>query len=550
MSILMVDSNQALNVIQKKGVEAVYNTILQHPSYYRVGLYIRLSEVDSDKSYESESESIINQRNLLMSFVKQNEFTFVDEYIDDGFTGTNFDRPGFKRLLEDIENGRINCVITKDLSRLGRNYVTCGYYVDEYFLLKKVRYIAVLDQVDTFLNNVGNEMIPFKSVFNDMTSRDNSKKIRSILRNKKEDGKFIGSEPSFGYMRDPEDKGHLLPNPDTAFIVKKIFEMANNGVSVSDIASYLNDCKYPTPSLYKKKEGSKQKFNPIWTVSSVKKILKNQMYTGDMVQNVQTKLSYKSQKKVALNKEAWIIVENTHEPLASKEVFNKVQSNVKRKQKTQTDREKRLFENLIYCLECGNTLTVTYRKNHDYWTVNCNRYSRNPRRHLCYPHFMPYDKLEEALLSTIKSTCKKYLDEIDVKSLARLINDKNTSKESTTEEINFLNKKIKEYNAKIDMLYDDKFKGNISEDTYKRLSRETEILLNQSKSRIEELQAVDKKKKESSKEMRNYEDKIKELINLDNPSRELLQSIIDKIVIDKDRNIEIYYKFSLLNDID
>lgn len=366
MSILMVDSNQALNVIQKKGVEAVYNTILQHPSYYRVGLYIRLSEADSDKSYESESESIINQRNLLMSFVKQNEFTFVDEYIDDGFTGTNFDRPGFKRLLEDIENGRINCVITKDLSRLGRNYVTCGYYVDEYFLLKKVRYIAVLDQVDTFLNNVGNEMIPFKSVFNDMTSRDNSKKIRSILRNKKEDGKFIGSEPSFGYMRDPEDKGHLLPNPDTAFIVKKIFEMANNGVSVSDIASYLNDCKYPTPSLYKKKEGSKQKFNPIWTVSSVKKILKNQMYTGDMVQNVQTKLSYKSQKKVALNKEAWIIVENTHEPLASKEVFNKVQSNVKRKQKTQTDREKRLFENLIYCLECGNTLTVTYRKNHDY----------------------------------------------------------------------------------------------------------------------------------------------------------------------------------------
>ena len=225
MSILMIDSNQALNVIQKKGVEAVYNTILQHPSYYRVGLYIRLSEADSDKSYESESESIINQRNLLMSFVKQNEFTFVDEYIDDGFTGTNFDRPGFKRLLEDIENGRINCVITKDLSRLGRNYVTCGYYVDEYFLLKKVRYIAVLDQVDTFLNNVGNEMIPFKSVFNDMTSRDNSKKIRSILRNKKEDGKFIGSEPSFGYMRDPDDKGHLLPNTDTAFIVKKIFEM-------------------------------------------------------------------------------------------------------------------------------------------------------------------------------------------------------------------------------------------------------------------------------------------------------------------------------------
>ena len=163
---------------------------------------------------------------------------------------------------------------------------------------------------------------------------------------------------------------------------------------------------------------------------------------------------------------------------------------------------------------------------------------------------MPYDKLEEALLCTIENTCKKYLDEIDVKSLAQLINNKNISKESEAEEINFLNRKIKEYNAKIDMLYDDKFKGNISDDTYKRLSRETEILLNQSKSRIEELQVVDKKKKESTKEMKNYEDKIKELINLDKPSRELLQSIIDKIVIDKDRNIEIFYKFSLLNDID
>ena len=527
----------------------MYNTVLQHPSYYRVGLYIRLSESDSDKSYESESESIINQRNLLMSFVKQNEFTFVDEYIDDGFTGTNFDRPGFKRLIGDIEKGRINCVITKDLSRLGRNYVTCGYYVDEYFLLKKVRYIAVLDQVDTFLNNVGNEMIPFKSVFNDMTSRDNSKKIRSILRNKKEIGKFIGSEPSFGYMRDPEDKGHLLPNPETAFIVKKIFEMANDGTSVSDIASYLNDCKYSTPSLYKKKEGSKQKVNPIWTISSVKKILKNQMYTGDMVQNVQTKLSYKSPKKVTLNKEAWIIVPNTHEPLVSKEVFFKVQNNVKRKPKTQSNREKRLFENLIYCKECGNTLTVTYRKKQDYWTVNCNRYSRDPRRHLCYPHFMPYDKLEEALLDTIKNTCKKYLDKLDVKSLAKLVNDKNNKKESNGEEINYLNKRIKECNSKIDMLYDDKFKGNISEDTYKRLSRETEILLNQSKARLEELQTIDKKKIDSAKEIKKYEEKIKELINLDKPSRELLQSIIDKIIIDKDRNIEIFYKFSLLNNI-
>ena len=163
--------------------------------------------------------------------------------------------------------------------------------------------------------------------------------------------------------------------------------------------------------------------------------------------------------------------------------------------------------------------------------------------------FYAIHKLEEALLDTIKNTCKKYLDKLDIKSLAKLVNDKNNKKESNGEEINYLNKRIKECNSKIDMLYDDKFKGNISEDTYKRLSRETEILLNQFKARMEELQSLDKKKVDSAKEIKKYEQKIKELINLDKPSRELLQSIIDKIIIDKDRNIEIFYKFSLLNNI-
>ena len=307
----------------------MYNTVLQSPSYYKVGLYIRLSEADEDKSYESESESIVNQRSLLMNYVKQNGFTFIEEYVDDGFTGTNFERPGFKKLINDIESGKINCVITKDLSRLGRDYIQCGYYVEQYFPQNKIRYISVLDQIDTFLESANNDIAPFKSLFNDMASKDTSKKIRSILRNKKEQGKFIGSEPSFGYMRDPKDKGHLISNPETAFIVKKIFEMANEGIGISDIVSFLNDKKYPTPSLYKRKEGSKQRFNPIWTVSSVKKILKNEMYTGDMVQNLQTNLSYKSQKKIALAKEFWIIVNGTHEALVSKEVFNKIKNNSK-----------------------------------------------------------------------------------------------------------------------------------------------------------------------------------------------------------------------------
>lgn len=162
------------------------------------------------------------------------------------------------------------------------------------------------------------------------------------------------------------------------------------------------------------KPRARSKYNSIWTISSVKKILKNQMYVGDMVQSIQCKSDYKTKKKFAVPKENWIVIKDTHEPLVDRMVFEKIQDNVKRTNITNiTKREKRLFENLLYCKECGNTLTITYRKNHNYWTINCNKYSRDPKRHLCYPHFMPYDKLEEALLKVIRKTCEKYLAAIN-----------------------------------------------------------------------------------------------------------------------------------------
>jgi len=352
----------------------MYNHIIQAPNFYKVGLYIRLSEADEkdkEKNYEAESESIINQRNLLMDYVKQNGFVFISEYVDDGFTGTNFNRPGFKKMIEDIEAGRINTVITKDLSRLGRDYIQCGYYVEQYFPSKKIRYISILDQVDTFLETANNDIAPFKALFNDMASKDTSKKIRSILKNKKEQGKYIGSSPCYGYMRDSSDKGQLIPNPEYAPIVKAIFKMANSGEKKTDITTYLNDNHVPTPSSLKvKNPNSNGKVNYSWTISSVNKILRNQMYTGDMVQNVQTKLSYKSQKKIGLDKSYWIIVENTHEPLVDREVFEKMQSSHARTRKTYKQREKRIFENLIFCKECGNTLEELYPAPTDITTIN------------------------------------------------------------------------------------------------------------------------------------------------------------------------------------
>lgn len=533
----------------------MYNNIIQAPSFYRVGLYIRLSESDEDKTYESESESIINQRNLLMDYVKMSGYTLVDEYVDDGFTGTNFDRPSFQRLLKDIESGRINCVITKDLSRLGRDYIQCGYYVEQYFPQKKIRYISILDQVDTFLESANNDIAPFKALFNDMTSKDTSKKIRSILKNKKEQGKFIGSKPCYGYMRDPLDKGHLIPDPEVAPVVKKIFKMAHSGTGVSDIVSYLNDNKILSPSMYKNtKSSSRQKVN-VWTISSVNKLLKNRMYTGDMVQNVQTKLSYKSQKKVALEKEFWIIVENTHEPLVSKTVFEAIQNAPARIKNTHCNREKRLLENLLVCKECGNSLSVLYRKNKNYkdgkyWSVNCNKYARDPRRHLCYPHFFPYDKLEEKIMSVIKTTCQKYLDSLNIKELSeRVLQDRAKEKNERQKEKQQLLNDIEELKRKSDALYDDKFNGIISVDSYTRMSTQTEKQISALNYRIYEIDNEENQVKEDAKEIAKHEEQIKSLLNLDEPNRELIKTLVKNIYIDKDRNIEIQYRFKVLDDI-
>ena len=525
----------------------MYNTLNVMPDYYKAGIYIRLSEADEGKSYESESESVLNQRHILMNFIKEKGFIFIDEYVDDGYSGTTFDRPGFQRLLTDIKAKRINLVIVKDLSRLGRDHILTGYYVETFFPENGIRFISMLEGYDNAVNQASNDSSTFIFACNDFYSKQNSVKIRNVLNDKRRNGKFIGSAPSYGYLRDPNDKGHLIPDPEYAWVVKKIFDMAYNGVGLSEITTYLNDNNIKTPSSLKRKNpNSKAKDNPMWTISSVKKILKNQMYVGDMVQSVQTKVSYKSKKKKSLPKSNWDIVKNTHEPLVDRFIFESVQNNIKRTTKTTiTKREKRLFENLLYCKECGNTLTISYRKNHDYWTINCNRYSRDPKRRMCEPHFSPYEKLEVALLEVIRNTCKKYLNKLDVSEISKSINKKDDSEVNNN--INDLRKQVKSLISKLDMLYQDKFNGIVSEEMYLRISRETENSLVRIREKIQSLQDAKNDKKVNKNDLKNCEDKIRELIDIDNPSRELIGALIDKIIIDKDRNIEIIYKFSVLN---
>ena len=350
---------------------------------YNAGIYIRLSQEDKSKLYETDSESVTNQKDILRNFCKKKGFNLAGEYVDDGYSGTNFDRPGFNKMIEDIKDKKINLIIVKDLSRLGRDHVMTGYYIETYFPENKVRFISIVENYDSIKNQASNDSSTFIIACNDYYSKQNSLKIRNVLDSKRREGKFIGSKPCYGYMRDPNDKGHLIPDPNVCEYVKNIFEWKSNGVGLSDIATRLTKIGAPTPSFYKSSEIIN---NNKWTTHSVRNILKNRMYTGDMVQHTQTNINYKSKKKITLDKSLWIIVDNTHEALVDKYTFNSINKTKNRIYKKRK-RPERLLEGLLFCYECGNRLGITYRKKQDYWCINCNKYSRDPVRRMCEPHF-------------------------------------------------------------------------------------------------------------------------------------------------------------------
>lgn len=382
----------------------------------RAGIYIRLSETDENLRYESESESVVNQRIILMEYVKKFGFTLVDEYVDEGYSGQNFNRPGFKRLMEDVTSGRIDTIIVKDLSRFGRDHIDTGYFIENYFPKNNIRFISVLERLDSASLDNYNDSVTFVMACNDFFSQQNSQRIRIALINKMRAGKYVGGQACYGYMKDPEDKNHLIPDPNTAPVVKRIFQMVLDGKYNQEIANALNKEKVITPSAYKNQNGYK---SSIWTTSTIKKIITNQLYTGDMVQGRGGKLSYKSDKKVVKPKKDWIIVEDTHEPLVSRNEFEKVSKIKQVVNRANPNREKKLFENLMVCKDCGNSIYLSLNKSKKYF-VNCSSYNRKGVKS-CISHFMMYDKLEKMLLDNLIMNKVILNENIDRKKIIKII---------------------------------------------------------------------------------------------------------------------------------
>ena len=332
---------------------------------------------------------------MLRQYAAEHGLNVIDEYIDDGWSGTNFDRPDFQRMIDDIEDGKINCVVTKDLSRLGRNYILTGQYTEIYFPSKGVRYIAVNDNVDTI--NGENELAPFLNILNEMHARQTSKKVKAAMRTRFANGAHYGAYAPLGYVKDPDKKGHLLIDPETRWIIEKIFDLAVHGRGAASITRILVEEKVPTPGWLNFQRygtfaniyaGAPEEKAYAWTIAQVKSILKEETYIGHSVHNKQTNISFKNKKKVRKPKEEWYRVENTHEAIISEDVFRQVQEQICNRRRRQKNGTTQIFSGLVKCADCGWSLAygVNSQNKNPYAHYHCSKYGQG--LHQCSMHYI------------------------------------------------------------------------------------------------------------------------------------------------------------------
>lgn len=516
---------------------------------YRVAIYIRLSREDSKIG---ESESITNQRHFLMNWVEEHGYELVGVYIDDGFSGTNFDRPGFQKMINDIELNKIDMVVTKDMSRLGRDYIETGNYLEKYFPSRGVRYIAVTDDIDTAVNSSNNDMAPFKAVFNDMYAKDISKKIRTALRTKQEQGLWVGGCPPLGYMVDIENKNHLVPDPEEDWIVKKIFDLALNGKTPFQIRTILTEKKIPTRAIIKGKVNKRishatSSKDGIWSQKTIKSILTNQLYTGDMVQNRRTKVSYKIKKTVWNDKEDWIIVENTHQPLVSKDDFNTIQNMLPKNSTRPTKKNYRLLDGLLYCYECNHKIGVCNPRKSDGRTyIVCNYYRMNSKYNVCTSHGFNYDHLEEAVITNIKKISLQYLNKLELEKQAEKLQFESPI-EKMKNDLCKLQNKYESTLQNLDKIYIDKIEEKITEEMYNRIYNKMQLEIDNMKSEIDELQKAINSQDNMEANKFDCKKYLEEFISMKNVTREMMLKLIDKIYVHSDKQLDIYFNFKELN---
>lgn len=532
------------------------NKALPSTGQWKAGLYLRLSKEDGDKDDENklESDSIYSQRLIMEDYLVENpDIQLISEYADDGYTGTNFDRPEFLRMIEDIRLGRINCVIVKDLSRFGRNYLEAGQYLDVFFPVMDIRFIAVVDNIDSFLypSSMNNISVSFKNVMNEEYCRDISNKIRSTFVAKRENGEYICGFALYGYVRDQVNRGQLLIDPEAADVVRQVFQWFLEGMSYRKITFKLNEMGIPNPAIYKSQKypNYHQANNNcgLWNIQTVRNILRNRMYTGDLVQGKYEKVNHKVDKVKKLSEDRWIIVENHHEPIVDKEIFFSIQDLINRDIRiSQTTKELALFAGFIRCADCGkqmvkkNASRETARALYHYYT--CKTYD-NMTKAACTRHTVRSDVLIKTVLSVIATYVNVAVE------IEELIDKINRSPQKTTEisKISALLTAKEKERTKIERLlldlYPDLKNELISKSQYLKLKEKYESELNAINTAIANLKILYEQEKNGVDGSNEFIKNFKKYRNIDSLTRDVLIALVDVIYINKDKSIEIKFKF-------
>lgn len=528
------------------------------PREVRAAIYCRLSK---DDDQEGPSASIQNQREMLCRYCDEQGWRVTGIFQDDGWSGLNMDRPDFQRLLAEIEQGRYNVVLTKDLSRLGRNYLQTGQLIEDFFPRHHVRYIALNDAVDT---DVENEITPFRNILNEFYSRDVSKKVHSSYLTKAKSGKFTGCLAPFGYKKDPQDRNHLLIDGDTAWIVRKIYDYAVNGRGPNHIRRRLEDERIPCPAWWNRKKSIRnhvtkfEREDPengkyIWDFTTIKEILSNPVYIGAIASqkvNYRFKVGWLGDKKP----EEWIVVEGMHEPIIDRETFELVQEKVKSRKRPTSDGKFSLFAGLLKCGQCGSTMRVRFTNQKERIRIyTCSKYNRYGVKH-CTQHRIDYDVLYDIVLREIRSCARHALadeqgaiEELRESSQSDAATERSAVEHSIGEDSD----RLAALDRVVGKLYEDVTTGRISEDNFNRILSNSQQEQETLKSRValaqERLSQMDKKGEENAR----WLEMIKEYADIQELDEVTLNRLIQKIVIHEDRDgdalrqtVEIFFNFS------
>ncbi len=514
---------------------------IANPTDYHAALYIRLSKEDEN---EGPSGSVTNQQSLLNAFVREHRLAVYDTYIDDGWSGTSFDRPGFQRMLRDIEAGKVNMVITKDLSRLGRDYIMTGHYMERYFPEKRVRYISLLDGVDTGVESSANDITPFRAIMNDMYARDISRKIKSVKHDKQRKGEFIGGKPMYGYKMHPTENNRIVIDEDTAPVVRRIFAMALAGTSCRQIAVRLNEEGVLSPAAYAGLTLSRHgPYSGQWSSERITAILKNETYIGNMVQGRTARINYKTKKCLRRQPEQWVVVEHTHEPLIDPETFRKVQLMVNSRRNTRSRTYDFLLKGLIFCHECGYPLAVLNRKNaagEERLFFVCRTYQRFTKAGVCTCHAIKEQTVTEAVIAKTRELCAAYLKPERLRSIAAAAVAAGDRAEGRENGPGALHARIGSMTAHLDRMYMDRLSGLLAEADFERLYRRVRAERAALEAELRELEA--QRKTPAPIGDRAWE-LVRQFLHCAPASRELLVSLIERIELTESREIIIRFRF-------